>query len=116
MFKGDLANTTNPTLWVHSDVLIKTGKRFLFIGPKKRKIIRKDWLWSVSYFARPIIIYIDTPIHQDLFEYDSLYFSNFNACKDALRVDQQAIELVVDDPFLLSKDIVLYQPNTGKYL
>ena len=115
MYKGDISNTESPTLWVHSNVLIREDGRMFFIGPKKYKVIRKDWLWSVSYFAKPIIIYINTARHIDLIDYRSLCFSDFNECKEALRRDQRAIEMVVENPNLVSRDIVLYQPTAGKY-
>ena len=115
MLRGSLSNTQSPTIWIHSDVLIREDGRVLLVGPKKYKVIRKDWLWAISYFVKPVIVYIDTAQHIDLIDYDKLFFDSFNECKDALRRDQRAVELVVEDPNLVSRDIVLYSTNTGKY-
>jgi hypothetical protein len=115
MLKGSLANTHLPSLWVHSDVLLKDeGRRFL-IGPKIKTVQHKDWLWAISYFVKPILVYIDSDINPLLKDYDSLSFVNFNECRESLYRSQRSVELVVVDPKLVCRDVVLFNKNVSRY-
>ena len=115
MYKGSLSNTQLPSLWVHSDVLLTEGSRLFFIGPRKVVLRHQDWLWSVSYFVKPVIVYINTKKSDLLQDYNSLVFENFNECRSSLYRSQRAVELVVVDPSLVCRDVVLFNSNVSRY-
>lgn len=115
MIRGSITNTLNSTLWVHSDVLLEPkGRRFL-IGAPIYKTKNMGWLWGVSYFAQPIVIYIGVKPKDLLNDYQHLVFTTFNECRDALRRDIRAIELVVADTALVCSDCTLFDPNLKRY-
>ena len=115
MIRGALSNTLSPSLWVHSEVLLTHGKRYLLIGPKRETVHRLNWLWAVSHFAKPVIIYIDRAPSPLLKDYDHLRFDTFTQCKESLRRDYRAVEIVVDDPNLACDVASLYNPNIKRY-
>jgi|13_taG_2_1085334.scaffolds.fasta_scaffold09581_7 hypothetical protein len=112
MFKGDLANTTQPHIWVHSDVVVKLVGRKFFIGPKKYELVNQSWLWSLTYFATPIIIYINQPKFIGM-TYESLIFNSFQEAKEAMRIDNRVLEMIVVDRSLVSSNVNLYSKNAG---
>lgn len=115
MIRGSLSNNLLPTLWVHSDVLIECQGRKLFIGPKKYSLKNQSWLWSISYFVKPLVVFIGDSPNKLLQDYEYLVFNNFQECKDALRRDSRAVELVVNDPTLVSHEVVLFSPSIKRY-
>lgn len=115
MMKGSLSNTLLPSVWIHSDVLVEEKGRLFKIGPMTYGLRRRDWLWALSYFVKPIVIYIDRKPLKILSELDSLHFSTFSECKDALRRSYRAVELIVDDPQLVCGDVVLFNQNIKRY-
>ena len=115
MRRGSLSNTLNPTLWVHSEVLLKQGKRILFVGPHRYTTQREDWLWAISYFLQPVVIYVGTKPNILLDDYDHLYFDNFAEARTALRRDLRAVEMVVNDPLLVCDGCTLYESNIKRY-
>ncbi len=112
MFKGNLANTTQPQIWVHSDVVLKALGRKYIVGPRQYELINQSWLWSLTYFATPVIIYINQPIFIGL-TYQSYIFDSFQKAKDELRLDNRVLEMVVVDPLLVCTNISLYDNKTG---
>lgn len=115
MIKGDLSNTLQMTLWIHSEVVLEDqGRRFL-IGPKRYLLKRQDWLWSVSHFLKPVIIYIDTKPSPllDGFEYKT--FKTMSSCINNLRQSKRAVHLIVDDPIHLTDEVVLFDYDIKKY-
>lgn len=115
MMRGSLSNTLSPTLWIHSDVLLLKGKRVLLIGPYRYSVQREDWLWAISYFLRPVIIYVGEKPNSLLLEYDHLCFDTFAEAKTALRRDQRAVEMVVNNPTLVCDGCTLFEPNIKRY-
>ena len=112
MYKGDLSNTTQPHIWVHSDVVVEyTGRKF-YVGPKQYELINQSWLWSLTYFAKPIIIYINQPVFIGL-TYESKIFDSFQQVKDELRLDNRVLEMIVADPSMVSNNISLYDSKAG---
>ena len=115
MILGSISNTLHPTLWVHSDVLVEyVGRKFL-IGAKQYQAINQSWLWSISYFVRPVVVYIDAKPNSLLSDYDHLIFGSFQECRDALRRDLRAVELVVADPMLVCHNVTLFSPSIKRY-
>lgn len=108
MLRGSIGNTFSPSVWVHSEVVLKYVGRKLLIGPKKYEVIREGFLWSLSERVKPIIIYIDQDPIAILKDYDHLTFKNIYDCRETLRTDQRVIEMVVCDPSLVSTNIVQY--------
>ena len=112
MYKGNLSNTTQPHIWVHSDVVVKCLGRKFYVVPKQYELINQSWLWSLTYFATPIIIYINQPKFIGL-TYESIIFDSFQQAKDELRLDNRVSEMIVADPSLVCTDINLYDNKAG---
>ena len=115
MMRGSITNTLNPTLWVHSDVLLEPKGRRFFIGAPVYETKNMSWLWGVSHFAQPVVIYIGSKPQDILKDYPHRVFATFNECRDALRRDIRAIELVVADTALVCSDCTLFDPNLKRY-
>ena len=115
MMRGQIANTLHPTLWVHSDVLLEYTGRKLYVGPKTYKLTNQSWLWAISYFVKPVIVYINEQPNKLLADYEHIVFNNFNECKDALRRDHRAVELVVVDPMLTCHEVTLFTSSIKRY-
>mgnify|MGYP003145283782 CR=1 FL=1 len=115
MMRGDIANVLVPTLWIHSDVVLEYKGRWMKIGKKQYQLKNESWLWGVSYILRPVIIYIDEKPNSLLSDYDHMTFDTLIECRDALRCNQRAVEMVVTDPNMVSHDIVLYTPSLQRY-
>ena len=115
MMRGRIANTLSPTLWIHSDCVLKYEGRFMFIGPKKYSLKNESWLWGVTYILRPVIIYIEQEPNNLLSDYDNLTFDTFAECRNALRRNHRAVEMVVADPNLVTQDTVLFTPSLKRY-
>ena len=115
MIKGDLANTLPMTLWIHSEVLLEYQGRKLLIGPKKYLLKRQDWLWSMTYFLKPVIIYIDEEPNPLLSGYECKRFDTMRSCIHNLRQSKRAVHLVVDNPIHLTDDVVLFDYDIKRY-
>ena len=115
MMRGNIANTVVPTLWIHSDCVLEYTGRWLYIGTKQYSKKNESWLWGVSYLLRPVIVYIDQEPNKLLSEYDSLQFTNFKECRDALRRNHRAVEMVVADPNLVCSETVLFTSSLKRY-
>lgn len=116
MYKGNLSNNTSRTLWIHSEVLLEpAGKQFLFFGKSKFVKKKENWLWAVSYFLRPVIIYIDEKPNDLLSEFDHKVFNSFADCRTHLMRDRRAVELVVEDPNLVCDGVSLFENSIRKY-
>ena len=115
MMRGSLSNTLSSTLWIHSDVLLRQGKRVLFVGPHRYTTQRDSWLWAVSYLLKPVVIYIGNKPHPLLDDYDHLYFDDFSQARTALRRDYRAVEMVVNDPSLVCDGCTLFESNLKRY-
>jgi len=115
MMRGSIANTLSPTLWIHSDCVLKYEGRVFLVGPKKYALQNESWLWGVSYLLRPVIVYIGQEPNKLLSDYDSLTFDTFAECRDALRRNHRAVEMVVNDPALVTSETVLYTSSLKRY-
>lgn len=115
MMRGSIANTLSPTLWIHSDCLIEYKGRWMRIGKKQYALKNESWLWGVTYLLRPVIIYINEEPNQLLSDFDSLTFDTFSECRDALRRNHRAVEMVVADPLLVCTDTVLFTSSLKRY-
>jgi len=115
MIKGNLSNTLPMTLWVHSNVLLESKGRRFFVGPKKYMLKRQDWLWSITYFVKPVIIYINESPNYLLSDYESKHFETMHSCIHNLRQSKRAIHLIVDDPIYLTDDVVLFDYDIKRY-
>lgn len=114
MLRGSIGNTLSPSVWVHSDVVLQYAGRMFFVGPKKYEVIRSDFLWALSERVKPIIVYINQEPNRQLVDYEHLRFNNFNECRETLRRDQRVIEMVVDDPTLVSNYFVQYTASLSR--
>lgn len=115
MMRGSLSNTLLPTLWVHSDVLIRCTGRRLLIGPKKYELLNQDWLWGVSYFVQPVVVFVGETPNKLLNDYPYIVFPDFYACRDALRRDTRAVEMVTTNEAWVSGEIVSFSNNLKRY-
>ena len=118
MKRGLLANFTSPVLWVHIDILLEEDGRYMVVGPKRYREVRRDWLWSVTLMLKPVIVMIGErkPLGS-LQGYDCLYFETLNECKDRLRRSVSVLEMVTLDESMIStqNDIAMWTPSTGRY-
>jgi len=115
MIRGSIANTLSPTLWIHSDCVLEYKGRFLYIGKKQYALKNESWLWGVTYLLRPIIVYIDETPNSLLADFDHLTFETFNECRDALRRNHRAVEMVVNDVNLVCSETVLFTSSLKRY-
>lgn len=115
MMRGQIANTVSPTLWIHSDCVLEYKGRWWFIGTKQFSLKNESWLWGVSYLLRPVIVYIDEPPNPLLREYDHLTFDTFASCREALRRNHRAVEMVVNDRSLVTDCTVLFTSSLRRY-
>lgn len=115
MMRGDIANVLVPTLWIHSDVVLEYKGRWMKIGKKQYQLKNESWLWGVTYLLQPIIIYINESPNSLLKDFNHLTFESLTECRDALRCNHRAVEMVVADPMLVTHDIVLYTPSLQRY-
>lgn len=114
MIRGALSNNLQPSLWIDSKVLLTTRKRKWLPFLSEEQLRRESWLWAVSYFTQPIIIYIDTKPSRLLHDYQSMSFVSYADCRQALSKDLRAVELIVDDPAHVGRDCTLYTPDILK--
>lgn len=115
MMRGSIANTVVPTLWIHSDCVLTSKGRWFKIGKKQYTLKNQSWLWGVTYLLKPIIVYIDEEPNSLLSDYEYLTFKTFTECRDALRRDHRAVELVVINPSLVCSDTILFTPSLKRY-
>lgn len=115
MIRGSITNTLPPTLWIHSSVVLVPKGKFMLVGPMTYDTQRLGWLWGISHFVQPIIIYIDQKPSKDLSDWPHLCFDSISDARTHLNRDLRAIEMVVNDSNLVCSNCVLYTHNLKRY-
>ena len=114
MKRGLISNTTSPTVWVMSDVVLELGERLFWVGPKREEIRRADWLWRVNDGFEAVIICINRTPNANLADYSHKTFKTMPSAVSAFRSDLRAGLFIVEDTAKTAPpDIVAYSRSAG---
>lgn len=113
MMRGKISNTTSPTVWVMSEIVLEQKPRFFFFGTQE-VLKREDWLWKVNEGYEAVIIHIGRSESSALSDYSQKIFKSFQEAVSAFRSDMRAGLFIVEDTAQTSPpEIVAYSRSAG---
>lgn len=114
MKRGLISNTTSPTVWVMSDVVLELGDRLFWFGPRREVVRRSDWLWKVNDGFEAVIIYVNRTPSSSLSDYSYKTFNSLQSAVSGFRSDLRAGLFIVEDTAQTAPpDIVAYSRSAG---